>query len=530
MIAFSLYLDGSRRYLDAKTLMDGMLNDDRNPLKKRFDLLIIIMVLVSVGFLLHGVKNGVGPIGHWFELLALSVFVVEYLLRLWACSDVHRIILTHYERAGLLDSRFSALDALKDVFDSKWKYIKSPLAIIDLLAILPSYRSVRLLRVFMLFRLFKLFRYTRTVKIIADIVAEKRFDLYTLLMFAGFMVLAGASAIYLFEGDLPESGINTYFDALYWAVVTLSTVGYGDLVPVTSEGRLVAMVVIASGIGVFAFSTSIIVSAFQDHISEMREFRVVTGLERRSGYTVVCGYGRLGRAVVKRLDEEKTAFVIVDKDPVQVRLATTLGYLAMEGDASNPQIMEEVGLRERAAALLCLTDSDVINVFITVSARSMNPDLRIISSANSRKVANKLRLAGADYVATPFKTVGIVGAEYAGRPVAFETFYDIIANGHGVVLEGIPIPAGSQFDGQPLSQLRLPQHGAVLFGVISRSDEVHQAHQAALRQYKLSDGIFYYSPADDFCVYARDMLVVFAHVYSVQRVRRMLERGKVMAS
>jgi len=524
LVRVSLAVDASQHYQHAKAWVEGMLNDDHNPHKKPFDLFIIAMVLISIGILLYGVKNPMGAVAQWFENAALGIFVVEYLLRLWVCCDVHQIILRDYERATQLDLRFRPTAALKQVLAAKWRYIRSPMAVIDLLAILPSYRSVRLLRVFMLFRLFKLFRYTRTVQIIADIIAEKRFDLYTLFMFAGFMVLAGASAIYLFEGDLPESGVDNFFDAVYWAVVTLSTVGYGDISPVTSEGRLVAMMVIATGIGVFAFSTSIIVSAFQDRISEMREYRVMTDLDRRTGYTVVCGYGRLGQAVVQRLAEEGVSFVIVEKDPQRIREATAQRYLAVQGDAADSKLMENLGLRDRAAAVLCVTDDDVTNVFVTVSARSMNPALRIIASANRSEVANKLRLAGADYVATPFQTVGMVGAEYAGQPIAFETFYNIIADSHGVVIEGIRIPLESKFDGCPIVDLDLRRHGAVLFGIISISD---QGSGGPGHHYPLSEGMFHYNPPADYCLHARDIVVVFGHEYSMQRIRRLLEIDQV---
>ena len=534
-------LEGSPRYQRAKAWMRELLSNERSKRKRYFDVFIIMVVIISVTLLMVSVTHTLGPVAQWFEAFALFIFVSEYLLRLWVCSDVHQVILHHYERAEMLDSRFSVAEALRQVAAEKWRYLTTPMAIIDLLAILPSYRSVRLLRVFLLFRLFKLFRYAHTVRIIADAMAEKRFEFITLFMFAGFMVLLGSTAIYLFEGALPEqSGVNTFFDAIYWTVVTLSTVGYGDITPVTSEGRLVAMVVIASGIGVFAFSTSIIVSALQDRMGDIRTQRVAGELERRRGYTVVCGYGRVGQAVVERLGAEDEQFVIIERDPERVRQASARRLLVVEGDAAEPEIMAAVGLADRAAVVICVTDNDVTNVFITVSARSMNPALRIIASANRREVVNKLTLAGADYVVTPFESVGMVGAEYVGQPMAFATFYNIIADDNGVVLETLHIPADSGLVGQSLGSLALKGRGLVLFGVIAegagptQQEASRQADQGAPQPprkgrypLRLTGHEFIYNPAPDRLINARDSLVVMGNEFSMLKVRRTIEASRV---
>ena len=545
LIRISLALDNNQRYQRAKAWARHMLKDEHSRRKHGFDLFIIAVVIISVALLMISVTRPLGPLADWFEVIALFIFVTEYLLRLWVCSDIHKVILHHYQRAEVIDSRFQIGAALRQVIAEKWRYITTPMAIIDLLAILPSYRSIRLLRVFMLFRLFKLFRYARTVQIIADTMAEKRFEFFTLFMFAGFMVLVGSTAIYLFEGALPEqSGVNNFFDAIYWTVVTLSTVGYGDITPVTSEGRLVAMVVIASGIGVFAFSTSIIVSALHDRMGEIRTHRVASELERKHGYTVVCGYGRVGQAVVDRLMAEDEQFVVIERDPARVQAASARRVRVMEGDAADAGIMLAAGLADRAAAVLCVTDDDVTNVFITVSARNMNPGLRIIASANRREVVNKLTLAGADYVVTPFESVGMVGSEYVGRPMAFATFFNIIADDHGVVLESIHIPSESRLCGQTLATLDLKCHNLVLLGVVVEGgreappgspeppDRPGQVVPPQTRPYyySLQGHGFYYNPPADRLLQPRDSLIVMGNEFSMLKFRRFVEVSVVDSS
>lgn len=533
LVRFSLLLSNSLRYQSAKAMARQFLRDEHSRRKRWFDLFIIGLVIISVTLLIISVKRPLGPAAASFEVFVLFVFVLEYLLRLWVCSDIHAVILHHYQRAEMLGSRFKLATALKQVAAEKWRYMITPMAIIDLLAILPSYRSIRLLRVFMLFRLFKLFRYARTMQIIADTMAEKRFEFLTLLTFSGFMILIGSTAIYLFEGALPEqSGVNTFFDAIYWTVVTLSTVGYGDITPVTSEGRLAAMVVIASGIGVFAFSTSIIVSALQDRMGEIRDFRVASELERKQAYTVVCGYGRVGQAVVERLLQEDEQFVVIERDPDRVKAASARRLLVMQGDAADTRIMAAAGLADRATAVLCVTDDDVTNVFITVSARSMNPSLRIIASANRQQVVTKLTLAGADYVVTPFDSVGMVGAEYVGRPMAFSTFFNIMADDQGVALKNIRIPPDSSLCAQSLADLELRQQGLVLLGVVVDEPQTDSPVEPADSHdsryyYPLKANGFYYNPSPQRCLQAGDSLVLMGNEYSLIKFQRVVDASVV---
>ncbi len=99
----------------------------------------------------------------------------------------------------------------------------------------------------------------------------------------------------------PDSPIDTFFDAVYWAMATLSTVGYGDITTVTTEGRVVAMTLIVSGIGVLAFSTSIVVAAFQERLGDLHEYRILAELERVQGYTLICGFGEVGQEVAEHM-------------------------------------------------------------------------------------------------------------------------------------------------------------------------------------------------------------------------------------
>ncbi len=265
---------------------------------------MITLVMISVSTLVYQVEHELGEWGLWLEYFVVTVFIIEYLLRMWVYSDSHRLITDYYEHCEYLSIRFSVIKAIRKVIRSKLEYMFTPVAIIDLLAILPSYRSVRILRIFLIFRLFKLLRYSQNMKMFADIIRSKRFELLTLMVFLGFLVFIASIAIYLFENPTAGGQVGHLYDAIYWAIVTISTVGYGDITPMTTGGRLVTMVLILASLGVLAFFTSIIVAAFNDQIDVLRTNRTFSEVERLSDVIIICGFGRVGQQLAELLAKD----------------------------------------------------------------------------------------------------------------------------------------------------------------------------------------------------------------------------------
>ena len=524
IVQFCLFLDSSVPYQRLKGFFRDFLENDHAPQKRYFDLFMILLVLASVYLLIYDVAHPVTAAAALFEDFAVSVFIIEYLLRFWVYNDTHQIIIEQYERARFLDTRFRPGTALLEIIRRKWDFVSSPMAIIDLLAILPSYRPIRLLRIFLLFRLFKLFRYTRSAGSMASMLAEKRFEFYTLALFMLFVLLASSSAIYLFEGDLTGSKFDTFFDAVYWSMITLSTVGYGDITPQTTEGRVIALALIVSGIGVVAFSTSIVVSAFQERMSDLRERRVLGELDRMRGYTVICGYGRVGQVVVERLARGREKFIVIDRNAERIREAMIKGYPAIHGDAVSDELLRKAGISERAARVLCITGDDVTNVFVTISARQMNSGLQIISRANRKEVVNKLKLAGADHVVAPFEIVGLMASEYVGKPVAFEAIHGILSGENDVILDTLLVPGDSFLCNRPLGEIDFARYKLLLFGVITRCDS-KPAPVSGL--FPLADRDFYFNPPADLRLKDHDILVLVGHRDSLHHFQRTMEKGEL---
>ncbi|OYY94008.1 MAG: potassium channel protein [Hydrogenophilales bacterium 28-61-23] len=523
LVRLAYRLQASSRYAQLKGFFHKLLTDPRSHRRKLFDSFMIALVLVSVMLLIYEVRHPLGPWADVFEVFVVTVFVSEYLLRMWLYNDSHKILIEHWEKAELMGLPFHPALALWAVIRRKLTYMSTPMAIIDLLSILPSYRPLRFLRLFLLFRLLKLFRYTRNLTAFGQVLVEKRFELYTLSVFVGSVLLIATVAIYLFEAEAANSKVLTLMDALYWAVITLTTVGYGDIVPVTTEGRVVAMVLVFAGIGVISFATSIVVMAFHEKMRELHDNRVFAAVERQSSLTIVCGFGRIGQVVAQRMAAANQAFVIIDKNIESVIQARKHGYLAVPGDATDGTLLANLGLGRQASRILCLTHDDVSNVYITLTARQASPDILIISRANKAETVRKLVQAGANHVVRPYEVVARMAAEFIGQPVAFDALYDVVTRTAGVYIEPVAVRAGDRLEQQRIGEIDINAHHLLLFGVIRSNDAPSVDGHA---RFDLAGRHFYFNPGPDLILRTGDLLMLIGYQASLAGFRQFASRGK----
>ncbi|MEW5770916.1 MAG: NAD-binding protein [Pseudomonadota bacterium] len=515
-IRLAYWLDALPQYAAFKALVYDWLVNPRSRRRVWFDSAMIVLILGSVFLLIYEAHHELGDYAGLFERFVMLALIGEYLARMWLYSASRKILIEHYEHAELIGMRFRLLPALWAVARSKLAYMAQPMAIIDLLAILPSYRPLGFLRMFLLFRLLKLFRYTRSLNAFAKVVVEKRFELFTLSVFVGSVVLISSIAVFLFETGVPGASVRTLMDAVYWAVITVTTVGYGDITPVTTEGRVVAMVLVFSGIGVISFATSIVVMAFHEKMRELHDNRVFSEVERLNGVTIVCGYGRIGQVVAQRLADAREAFVVIDKDEAAVARARAQGYLALGGDAADGALLRALRLGQQATRILCLTHDDVINVYITLTARQMSPDILVISRANKQETVPKLRHAGADHVVRPYEVVARMAAEFVGQPVAFDALHDVVTGSKGIHLEPLPVPEGSRLDGSRVGEIDFAAGNLLLFGVIrGPAAEPPQEHN----HYEVAGKRFFFNPRPGFRLRAHDILVLIGYDVSLSHFR-----------
>jgi len=517
VVRFAYWLDASATYARIKAFFYDLLIEPRSRRRAWFDIGMIVLILVSVFLLIYQVHHDLSPYARAFERFVLVVLAGEYLLRMWLHCACRRILIEHYEHAGLVGMHFRLMPALWAVVKGTLRYMTRPTSVIDLLAILPSYRPLGFMRLFLLFRLLKLFRYARSLSAFGKVIVEKRFELFTLSTFVGAVVLISSIAVYLFEAGVPGTSVHTLLDAVYWAVITVTTVGYGDVTPVTTEGRVVAMILVFAGIGVVSFATSIVVMAFHEKMRELHDNRVFSEVERLSGVTIVCGYGRIGQVVAERLAAADEPFVVIDKDEVVIDLARRRGFLAVPGDASDGAMLANLRLGRQATRVLCLTHDDVKNVYITLTARQASRDILIISRANKPETVRKLQRAGANHVIRPYEVVARMAAEFIGQPVAVDALYDMVTGSKGIHLEPMPILPGGGLVGTCVGGIDFSARNLLLFGVIRGSPGPAVGEG---EHYLLAGKRFYFNPHADFALRAHDVLVVIGYDVSLSHFRK----------
>jgi voltage-gated potassium channel len=225
----------------------------------------------------------------------------------------------------------------------------------------------------------------------------------------------------------------SFDDALYMVVITIFSVGYREIHPVdTPELRALTMLLILLGCTGMIFLTGALVQVFT--MNQIQQFfglkRMKSEIDQLRSHVVICGYGRIGSMVARDLAASHMRFVLIDTDPHALEDARHQGFLCLDGDATDEEILKTAGI-ERAAVLATVLPDDAANVFITLSARSLNPTLKIIARGEQPTTENKLVRAGANRVVLPAH----IGAERIAEIILFPDVSQLIRSGQRRVLE-----------------------------------------------------------------------------------------------
>lgn len=442
IIDAAYFLQTSKSYQAKKKFFYNLLENDKYRYKKYIDILMMTLIFISVAVLIREVKYHVNDYLLFFSNYVISIiFFIEYLFRLWISSSMSEVIVSRNEHDSFLSRKTNLFKAFAILFKLKMKYILSVRAMIDLLAILPFFHELRLLRIFILFRVFKLFRYAKSFQTLAGVLSTKKFEFITLMVFSSIVIFVSSVLIYVMEANNPNSPINTLFEAVYWSIVTISTVGYGDVTPITSEGRIVAMLVITAGIAVLAFTTSLVVSAFTERLDEIREVKTIEDVSKLKDFYLVCGYENVAREVVKKLLKNKSKIIIIDSELSRVEDAKKDGLTALQYNpgsvASYTKLNIDIGTQVKA--ILCLREDDVSNVYTALTVRSINKDVFILSLLMNDSNRKKLEFAGINNLVYPQELVGLMTKEFVGKPVAFEVIHQLRSEHSNVSIDEIAV-------------------------------------------------------------------------------------------
>jgi voltage-gated potassium channel len=297
------------------------------------------------------------------------------------------------------------------------------------------------------------------------------------------------SVAYGTVGYMVLSGFG-FVDAVYMTVTTLTTVGFGEIEPLDTTGRVFTLTLILFGFGavfaLLAVLTGMVASGQLGRSLTRRSMR--HRIEDMRDHFVVCSFGRVGRAAVEELQAQGVDVVVVEGTAeLEPELVEAKVSYIIE-DPTREEVLERAGIA-RARGLLCAVDSDAANVYITLLARARNPDLFIIGRASSTESVEALRRAGSDRVVSPYRLSGSRMAALALRPAVLE-FVDMVSMAPDLRMEELVIRDGSPLAGASVRDACAPYEGVMILGVRS------------------SDGRLLMPPRADTPLAAADLLIV----------------------
>ena len=247
-------------------------------------------------------------------------------------------------------------------------------------------------------------------------------------MITGLGIFAGLIAFGTIGYEIIEQ--QSFLDALYQTITTVSTVGNREVAPLDAGGKIFTIFLVLFGVGTaFYLLTTFVALVIEGDLgAALGVTRMKGRIDQLHDHHILCGYGRVGEEIARELVARKIPFVVVESNRDTMERAVAAGCLVVQGDAASDEILEEAGIR-RARTLLAASDSDSGNTYITLSAKAMNPNVFIVARAGKRESEARVRRAGADRVISPYALSGRRMALSAIQPNMVD-FMDTLAVGH----------------------------------------------------------------------------------------------------
>lgn len=303
-----------------------------------------------------------------------------------------------------------------------------------------------------------------------------------------------------------------FLDSLYMTVITIATVGFNEIHPLSDIGKLFTIFLIITSMGVFVYAISIITTSIVDgEFKEyFKDYRVNSEIRKMENHVIVCGYGRNGKQAVQELIAHKKQYVVIEeKHDVIADAASTGNKYFIEGDATHDEVLLKAGIKN-AKALICTFPFDADNLYVVLSARALNPKLSIISRATNDSSEAKLLIAGANSVVMPDKVGGSHMATLVLKPDVVEFLQNISvyetanANLEEITCEHIH----ESLSNKPIKELNIRGlSGANIIG------------------YKNTDGNFFVNPSPDTIVTKGSKLFVLGTPDQIQQMKELFRKG-----
>ena len=301
-------------------------------------------------------------------------------------------------------------------------------------------------------------------------------------------------------------GGYSVFDAFYFTLTTMTTVGYGDRF--SHAGRVFNAFLIMFGvttifIAIGAMTQTIIEFELGDAINRRRNKRMIDKLK---DHYIICGFGRVGRGAAAELQHAGAPFVVVDCEPARVERAMLTGMLAVAADATHDDTLHQVGI-ERARGLVAALATDADNLFVLLSAKGLNPKLYVAARAAEEGAEDKMRRAGADAVFAPYSITGHRLAQSLLRPHVVQ-FLDFTTNdvAMDISIEQVRVSAGSEVAAKTIREMQVRRNMGVIVMAIRRRD-----------------GNMLFNPPADTAVEAGDYLIVMGKQHDLAALEELAE-------
>ena len=471
IVKLAYKIESSKKYHIFRTFLFNILINSTTHAKKVFDLTIIFLVISTIAILIYEVNHKVPAILDYYEYAVVGIFILEWIGRFIVSFESHKQIIKDFEESQFLNIDYNLFHSITVITKEKLNYIFSISSIIDILAILPSYRPLRILRIFLLFRLFKILKYSNSLSMFTKIFIEKRMELSLLLMLYLLVIFFSATILYVYEGAGINPKVTSFTDAVYWAFITVSTIGYGDITPITEAGKSVTLILILTGYTVIAFFTSIITSSIHDKLSTIKENDTLIKIQKLHNYILVCGFGRSGHILVKNLLKEKYDVLVIDKEAHKFSTIKSKSLHIIEDDATDINLLRKIDINNNIKEIVVITNDDTINLSIILAIRSLNKNIKIVARCNRFKTRDKLRLAGANEIVELNQTASMVALGYIKSPIAYEAIDNILIDHKSAIMAEIEIFKNSPFIGKKLSDIQFDKFNINFLGLFRHQDQ-----------------------------------------------------------
>jgi voltage-gated potassium channel len=260
-----------------------------------------------------------------------------------------------------------------------------------------------------------------------------------------------------------------FFDSLYMTIITLTTVGYMEVHPLSNIGRAFTIILILTGVGTMLYVLSVGARILLE--GELREIfgrrKLSKRIEKLENHYIICGYGRMGKIICREMIQSNAPFIITEKDP-EVIASIDKDILAIQGDSTQDAVLKEAGI-EKAKGLISVLSTDADNLYVVLSARGLNPKLRIVARASDEGVEKKLLRAGADSVVSPYFIGGLRIAHTILKPAVVDFIEFATKSGNiELQMEEIQVKESSPITDKALDECGIRKELGIIIVAIKR--------------------------------------------------------------